>query len=121
LPLPLAGPVRDSGQLAARLGAELFSGRFVIVVLACGLLFICVLAAPVLTDVFLSFASAQGAKIAKGTFVTGLCLLLIGLAIHVELVDIVGGALMGAVILGVILENYLAADPAAGLGRSSRR
>jgi hypothetical protein len=115
LPLYLAGSVRASGLLAGRPGVSLLSGRFVIVILAVGLLFACVLAVPVLTDVFLSFASAQGAKVARSAFLLGLCILLLGLAIQVEVVDIVGGALMGVVILGVILENYLAADPAAGL------
>jgi hypothetical protein len=121
LPPYIAGPVGPPGLLAGHLGSTLLSGRFVIVILACGLLLICVLAVPVLTDVFLSFASAQGAKIARGTFLLGLCILLLGLVIQVELVEIVGGALMGVVILGVILENYLAADPAAGLRWSSRR
>jgi hypothetical protein len=110
------------GPLAGRLGDELLSGHVLIVILAAGLLVICVLAVPVLTDVSLKFASAQGAKIARNTFLTGLCVLLLGLAIQVEVVDIIGAVLMGAVILGVILANYLAAaDPVPGSRWLSRR
>jgi hypothetical protein len=106
LPRYLAGPVRAPGQLAGHFGEALLSGRAVILLVIAGAILVCLLAVPVLTDIFLGFASVQGAKIAKATFLTGLGILLFGLVIGVEIVDIIGGGLMGAVILGIILDNY---------------
>lgn len=106
MPVDLAGTPGVAGQLAGHFGAALLSGRAVVVVLIAGAIFVIILAVPVLSDVFLSFASAQGAKVAKQTFIAGACILLFGLAIHVEVIDFVGGGLMGAVILGIILDNY---------------
>jgi hypothetical protein len=141
LPLYLAGPMNNPGQppaqwparlaahfagqhaagpLAVHLGSALLSGRFLLLLIAGGLLLICMLAVPVLSDVFLSYASAQGAKIARSTFLLGLCVLLLGLVIRILAVDIVGAALMGAVILGIILENYLATSAPTGLSRRRR-
>lgn len=111
----LAGPRGQLGQHAKGLAAVLGSGRFLLILLAAGAIFLCVLATPVLTDRFLGYAAAQGAKVALPTFGIGLVILLVGLAIGVEVVDFVGAGLMGIVILGVILDNYLSASaPAAG-------
>jgi hypothetical protein len=106
LPHCLAGPIGARGQLAGHFGAALLSGRSVILIVIAGAILVCLLAVPVLTDIFLGFASAQGAKIAKATFLTGLGILLLGLVIGVEIVDFVGAGLMAAVILGIILDNY---------------
>jgi hypothetical protein len=110
----LAAPIGDLGQRARGIAAALGSGRFLLVLIAAGLIFVCVLAVPVLTDRFLGYAAAQGAKIALPTFGIGLLILLVGLAIGVEVVDFIGAGLMGVVVLGVIADNYLSAlGPAA--------
>jgi hypothetical protein len=111
----LAGSAGRLGQHARGLAAALGSARFVLILLAVGAIFVCVLAAPVLSDRFLGFAAAQGAKVALPTLGIGLVILLVGLAIGVEIIDFIGAGLMGIVILGVIMDNYLSAlSPAAG-------
>jgi hypothetical protein len=112
----LAGSAEHLGQHAKGLAAALGSARLVLILIAAGVIFVCVLAAPVLNDRFLGFAAAQGAKIALPTLGIGLLILLIGLAIGVEVVDFVGAGLMGIVILGVILDNYLSALVLVGAG-----
>ncbi len=107
----LAGLTGQAKGLAAALG----SARLLLIVIAAGVIFVCVLAVPVLSDRFLGYAAAQGKKVALPTLGIGLLILLIGLAIGVEVVDFIGAGLMGIVILGVILDNYLSAvAPAAG-------
>lgn len=106
MPHYFAGSLGARGQLAGPFGGALLSGRTVILLLIAGVILVCVLAVPVLSDIFLSFASAQGAKVAKVTFLTGLCILLLGLVIRIGIVELIGGGLMGAVILGIILDNY---------------
>ncbi len=111
----LAGPAGDLGKHAKGLAAALGSARLVLILIAAGVIFVCVLAAPVLSDIFLGYAAAQGAKVAPAMFGVGLLILLVGLAIGVEVVDFVGAGLMGVVILGVILDNYLS-GPSAEAG-----
>jgi hypothetical protein len=110
----LAGTAGHLGQHAKGLGAALGSARFVLILIGAGVIFVCVLAVPVLSDRFLGFAAAQGAKIAVKTFLVGAVVLLVGLALHVVIIDLIGGGLMGLVILGVILDNYLSVLAPAG-------
>ncbi|MGA8460611.1 MAG: hypothetical protein WB800_34800 [Streptosporangiaceae bacterium] len=64
---------------------------------------------PVIWGVVSEAASSAAEKAAPGTFFLGLGVLFVGLVTGIMMLDIVGASLAGLVIVGVIVDNYLAA------------
>jgi hypothetical protein len=115
LPEYLAGTPRlNSGQ--SRHLAAWFHGHEVLVVLIIlGIMaaFLILLAIPVLYDVFFNAFSSGMDRAARGTFVLGFGILIVGLASGIRIIDIIGGGVMAAVVVGIIVENYLTPAPQA--------
>ena len=112
----LAGALSVSGYLGRH--AAWFSVRQVVVALIFIAVLVALVAGPLLLDVIGNFFSNGVKKAAPGGFVLGLVVLLIGLASGVRFIIIAGAALVGAVVLGVIIDNYL--TPVACRGESRR-
>jgi hypothetical protein len=105
----LAGALRVPGYLGRH--AAWFSVRQVVVALIFIAVFVALLAAPLLWEALCNLFSKGVEKAAPGGFVLGLVILLTGLASGVKVLDIAGGAVLGAVVLGVIIDNYLGRLP----------
>ena len=69
--------------------------------------FIALLAGPILLEYLFDLGSKAVEKGAKGGFLLGLGVLAIGLVSGTRVLEIAGGALVGAVVLAVIADNYL--------------
>jgi len=78
-------------------------GVLVLLVLGVVLFF---LIGPVIGQNLMGAFTTQAAKIAPRAFLVGLGVLLTGLVTGVELIAVAGGCLMGAVLLGALLEHY---------------
>jgi len=63
---------------------------------------------PVIWGIVSEAASSAAEKAAPGTFFLGLGVLFVGLVTGIEILLIVGASLAGLVIVGVIVDNYLA-------------
>jgi len=92
--------------------------------------FIALLAGPILLEFLWDLFSKTVEKTAKGGFLLGLGILLVGLLARTRVLEIAGAVVVGAVLLAVIADNYLreqltqliAAGPGARSGpRSSPR
>ncbi len=83
--------------------------------------FIALLAAPILLEFLWDLFSKTVEKTAKGGFLLGLGVLLVGLFSKTRVLEIVGGALTGAVLLAVIADNYLTLTAAGPRARSGPR
>jgi len=83
----------DSGRLA----------ELVLVVLGAVLFF---LIGPVIGQSLMGAFTTQAAKIAPRVFLIGLGVLVTGLVTGIEVISVVGGGLMAAVLLGALLEHY---------------
>jgi hypothetical protein len=64
---------------------------------------------PVIWGVVSEAASGAAEKAAPGTFFLGLGILFVGLVGGFKILDIVGASLVGLVVIGVIVDNYLTA------------
>jgi hypothetical protein len=73
----------------------------VLVAILLGLLWI-----PVLGDRLSGFLSRTAPRAAPRMFFLGLGLLAAGLVVRIRVLDIIGACLIGALVLGVILDNY---------------
>jgi hypothetical protein len=69
--------------------------------------FIALLAGPILLEFLWDLFTKTVEKTAKGGFLLGLGILLIGVLSRTRTLEIVGGALTGAVLLAIIADNYL--------------
>jgi MFS family permease len=69
--------------------------------------FIALLAGPILAEALFDLFGKAVEKTAKGGFLLGLGILLIGLLSGTRVLEIAGGALLGVVVLAVIADNYL--------------
>lgn len=81
---------------------------------------------PVIWGIVSEAASSAAEKAAPGTFFLGLGVLFVGLVAGLEILDIVGASLVGLVIIGVIVDNYLVAlrrlrQDSESIQRSRRR
>ena len=83
----------DSGRLA----------ELVLVVLGAVLFF---LIGPVIYQSLMGAFTARAARIAPRAFLAGLGVLVTGLVTGIGVIAVAGGALMGAVLLGALLEHY---------------
>jgi hypothetical protein len=113
----LAGALSVSGYLGRH--AAWFSVRQVVVALIFIAVLVALVAGPLLLDVIGNFFSKGVKKATPGGFALGLVVLLIGLASGVRVIIIAGAAVLGAIVLGVIIDNYL--TPVACRGESRRR
>jgi hypothetical protein len=105
----LAGTPRLNNDQYRHLAAWLHGHELVVVLVFLAIMaaFLIVLAIPVLYDlVFNAFSSGMD-RAAKGVFVFGFGVLIVGLASGIRVIDIIGGAVMAAVVVGIIVENYL--------------
>jgi hypothetical protein len=62
---------------------------------------------PVIWGVVSEAASGAAEKAAPGTFFLGLGILFVGLVGGFKILDIAGASLVGLVVIGVIVDNYL--------------
>jgi hypothetical protein len=61
---------------------------------------------PVLYDQVMDFLSRNAPRYAPLTFLAGLGLLVTGLVVGVQILDIIGASMMGAIAVGFLVENY---------------
>lgn len=94
---------RLSAHVAA---AAAFSDRPIVMILVCMAVLVGLLWVPVLGDRLTYFLSSKAPRVAPRIFVLGLVILVTGLVIRVRVLDIVGASLIGALVLGAILDNY---------------
>ena len=90
-PVLAALPLSGHGILVALIG----------VAVVAGLLWI-----PVLGDRLTDTVSKHAPQVFPRMLVLGLVLLVLGLVVHIGILDIVGGSLAGVVVLAVIVDNY---------------
>jgi hypothetical protein len=69
--------------------------------------FIALLAGPILLEFLWDLFSKTVEKTAKGGFLLGLGILLVGLLARTRILEIAGAVVVGAVLLAVIADNYL--------------
>jgi hypothetical protein len=69
--------------------------------------FIALLAGPILLEFLWDLFSKTVEKTAKGGFLLGLGILLVGLLARTRVLEIAGAVVVGAVLLAVIADNYL--------------
>jgi hypothetical protein len=119
----LAGTLSVPGYLSSYLGrhAAWFSARQVVVALIFIAVFVALVAGPLLLEPVGNFLSKGVKKAAPGGFVLGLVVLLIGLASGVRFIIIAGAAVLGAIVLGVIIDNYLTPVACRGEGPAHPR
>jgi hypothetical protein len=110
LPRYLAGTPRLNNDQYRHLAAWLHDHELVVVLVLLAIMaaFLIVLAIPVVYDVAFNAFSSGMDRAAKGTFLLGFGVLIVGLASGIRIIDIIGGAVMAAVVVGIIVENYLA-------------
>jgi hypothetical protein len=106
LPGQLAGTLSIPAS-QARHAASWFSLRDFVVVLIIVAVIIILLAGPVAAGALYEVLSRGAEKAMPGTFFTGLGVLFIGIIVGVEIIIFIGLGLVGAVILGWIIDNYL--------------
>ncbi len=118
----LAGTISDaSGQQSRHIAIP---GRLVLYALLFIVFVIVLLAAPVIWQAGAEAFGSAAEKAAPGTFFLGLGVLFIGLVAGLKLLDIVGAGLVGLVVVGVIIDNYLTAvrrDASASFPGVARR
>jgi hypothetical protein len=113
----LAGTIGDAaGQQSRHIAVP---GRLVVYALLFIVFVIVLLATPVIWQAGAEAFSGAAEKAAPATFFLGLGVLFTGLVASVELLDIVGASLVGLVVLGVIIDNYLTAVRRAASARAS--
>ena len=111
MPGQLAGTLSIAAS-QARHAAPWFSLRTFVIILIVVAVIVILLAGPVLAGALYEALSRGAERAMPGTFFTGLGVLFVGIIVGVELIDFIGLGLIGAVILGWIIDNYLV--PVAG-------
>lgn len=86
-----------------------FSLRELIVVLIIVAVIVVLLGGPVVAGALYEALSKAGERAAPGTFFLGLGVLFVGIIVGVRIIDFIGLGLIGAVVIGVIIDNYLSA------------
>jgi hypothetical protein len=106
LPGYLAGASSITGHVSRHAAARI-TGREILVALIVVVIYILLLVIPVLYGAGFDSFSRGMSKAARPAFLFGLGVLVVGLVSGVRILDIAGGAIMAAVVVGVIVENYL--------------
>ena len=102
----LAGTMRFLREPSNHVAAAFLSGHLIVLLLIIGGIFIGLLALPVIGDFISGSIEGPATRWSPLTFAIGLGLLIIGLVAGVPVLDILGGGLMGAVVLGAIMVHY---------------
>jgi hypothetical protein len=84
----------------------IISGRLAVVILLGLGVVLFLLIGPVIGQNLMGAFTARAAQIAPRAFLVGLGVLITGLVIGIGPVAVAGGALMGAVLVGALLEHY---------------
>jgi hypothetical protein len=100
-----AGAISDASALHSRHIA--IPGRLVLYVILFIGFVIFLLVLPVIWGAVSEAASGAAEKAAPGTFFLGLGILFVGLVGGFKILDIIGASLVGLVVIGVIVDNYL--------------
>jgi hypothetical protein len=106
LPGYLAGALSITGHVSRHVAARV-TGREILIALIVVVIYVLLLVVPVLWGAGFDSFSRQVDKAARPTFLFGFGVLVVGLVSGLRILDIAGGAIMFAVVLGVIIENYL--------------
>jgi hypothetical protein len=106
LPAHLAGPIASFGQHFTPIEAALPTGHQIVIIMAAALILTTLLTVPVLWDGFMDGFGKAARKFLPRVFAVGTIILIIGLISHVELIDIIGGSMMGVVIAAAIADQY---------------
>jgi hypothetical protein len=106
MPGHLSGPLGILGQhahspMAFSIPSDQLIGIGIIVTVVVVLLSI-----PVMSDISTAYMSKKIRRVALRTILIGGAILLLGIAIGVEILDILGACLIGAIVLAAILDNY---------------
>ena len=121
MPGYLAGALSVSGYLGRH--AAWFSVRQVVVALIFIAVLVALLAGPLLLEALGDLFSKGVEKATPGGFALGLVVLVIGLVTGVRFITIAGAVVLGAVVLGWIIDKYLtpvACRDESGGGRTAR-
>jgi hypothetical protein len=106
LPGQLAGTLSMPAS-QARHAAPWFSLRAFVIILIIIAVIIILLAGPVVAGALYEAMSRGAERAMPGMFFTGLFVLFIGIIVGVAIITFIGLGLIGAVILGWIIDNYL--------------
>jgi hypothetical protein len=106
LPGQLAGTLSMPAS-QARHAAPWFSLRTFVIILIVVAVIIILLAGPVVAGALYEAMSRGAERAMPGMFFTGLFVLFIGIIVGVAIITFIGLGLIGAVILGWIIDNYL--------------
>jgi hypothetical protein len=106
MPGHLSGPPGILGQharspMAFSIPSDQLIGIGIIVTVVVVLLSI-----PVMSDISTAYMSKKIRRVALRTILIGGAILLLGIALGAEILDILGGCLIGAIVLAAILDNY---------------
>jgi hypothetical protein len=82
------------------------SGRQVLVLVGIGVVVAVLLWLPVLGDRIMDYLSKNAPKYAPRIFFAGLGLLLLGVVAGLQPLEVAGGCLIGALVLGALVDNY---------------
>jgi hypothetical protein len=106
LPGYLAGTPGVTGPHSVH-AVHVSAGLIILIALIVIVAIVLLLAIPVWWGSGFDSFSRGMSKARRPTFVAGFGVLIIGLATGIRIIEIFGGALMAAVVLGVIAQNYL--------------
>jgi hypothetical protein len=106
MPGHLSGPLRILGHhvgppVAASITTGQLIGIGIFIVVG-----VILLSIPVMSDISTAFMSKKIRKVAPRTLLLGGAILVIGIAVHVEILDILGGCLIGVIVVLAIFDNY---------------
>jgi hypothetical protein len=105
----LAGRISQTSAQQARHFALRITGREVVIAVLFVVAVVVLLTIPVIWGVVAEATSSAAEKAAPATFFVGLGVLCTGLVAGAEIVAIIGGSLVGLVVVGFIIDNYLGA------------
>jgi hypothetical protein len=118
MPGLLADTITDTSGHQSRHIAVHVTGREVVVAVLFIVFVIVLLTLPVIWGAVSEAASSAAEKAAPTTFFLGLGVLCTGLVVGAELIAIAGASLVGLVVLGFIVDNYLGPGHRASCARS---
>jgi hypothetical protein len=101
-----AGPVSATGHAAHHAALAYITGHLVVILLVLGVIFLGLLAAPVIFDAVFGSIQGPAEKWAGPVFALGAGLLVVGLLAGLPKLDLIGGGLMGVIAVGWILVYY---------------
>lgn len=110
MPGCLVGALGPSAQQPARVVAWISGHQILVGLISIGVV-AGLLAGPVLGDIFYDLLSTGAERAAPKTFLVGLGILAAGLVSGFQILDIVGGGLIGLLVLAFIVDNYLTPGP----------